>query len=59
MIKNTKVTSEDMRRFAYMGALRTWSEWHRASLENPNNNFIKEELERWNNILEQIANYVF
>lgn len=58
-MKSTKITSEDMRRFAYMGALKTWQHWYKASVENPNNNFIREELEQWEDILKQITEYLF
>ena len=59
MENKTKLTSEDIRRFAYLGALQTWEHWHNASLKAPNNNFIKEEEERWSDILSQITEYVF
>lgn len=58
-MEKTKLTSEDIRRFAYMGALKTWEHWYKAYNEHPHNDFIKEELEHWSEILTQITEYVF
>lgn len=58
-MKKTKLTSEDIRRYAFMEGVRMWNHWHKASLENPHNDFIREELKQCEDILEQITEYVF